>query len=304
MDWLQKITSAIAYIEDNLDGEIDMEEAARRACCSSYNFQRMFSFIADVPLAEYIRRRRMSLAAFDLRGGAKVIDTAVKYGYDSPSAFARAFQAVHGIVPSAAKESGAALKAYPRISFQITIKGDKPMQYRIEEKPAFRIFGLEGVFKNDYSGASPRNPGEFWDQCQKDGDNSPYTALFNNAGTPPAFVSPDLCKIHGACGYRNTGKGTFPYMLFAFEGEGSKIKGYTAVNIPACTWAVFTSEPFSWDAIGQNIDLLYKRFYSEWLPASGYAFMEGTCDTLEIYGGLPGSGNCAYIELWFPIQKK
>ena len=105
MDWLRRLNEAITYIEDNLDGTIDYAQAAQKACCSAYHFQRMFSYMAEVPLSEYIRNRRLSRAAVDLQnGGDKVIDVAVKYGYDSPTAFTRAFQAFHGVTPTAARE--------------------------------------------------------------------------------------------------------------------------------------------------------------------------------------------------------
>ena len=146
MEWVDKMNAALNYIEDNLTENIDFEEVARRACCSSYNFQRMFSFITDTSLAEYIRRRRMSVAALDLqKSDAKVIDVAMKYGYESPISFSRAFSKVHGITPKDAKKSGATLKIYPKISFQISIKGEIPMNYRIETKPAFDVFGIETV---------------------------------------------------------------------------------------------------------------------------------------------------------------
>ena len=106
MDWIERLNSVMDYIEGHLADTISTEEAARIACCSSYHFQRMFAYMADMPLSEYIRRRRMSLAAKDLLSGEKVLDVALKYGYASPTAFNRAFQSVHGIAPSLAGERG------------------------------------------------------------------------------------------------------------------------------------------------------------------------------------------------------
>ena len=135
MEWIERLNNAVTYIEDNIKGDIDIDEASKIACCSTYHFQRMFAYIADVPLSEYVRRRRMSLAAVDLQNGdEKVIDVALKYGYDSPTAFTRAFKNVHGISPSQAKNEGSVLKAFPPISFKITIKGASEMNYRIEKK--------------------------------------------------------------------------------------------------------------------------------------------------------------------------
>jgi len=306
LDLLEKMTRALDYVEANLEGEINYAAAARLACCSSYNLQRMFGFIAGVTLAEYVRRRRMTLAGIALRQGAKVIDTALRFGYDSPVSFARAFRQIHGINPSQARRRrGAApqvLQAWPRISFQITVKGENPMQYRIEEKPAFRIFGIEGIFPCEGNGKKfPRNPHEFWDQC---GQNGKHAKLVRDAGTPPPFVAPGLWKVHGACGFRCVSEDTFPYMIFAFEGQDSKTEGYTTAEFPACTWAVFPSEeqePFVIDDTGVDlITELCRRFYSEWLPTSGYALLEGAGD-IEIYRGTPAQ---CHIELWFPIRKK
>jgi len=146
MDWLTKMNEALDYIENNLTDDIDLTIVAQKACCSSYNFQRMFSFITDIPLAEYIRRRRLTQAALELQNSnAKVIDIAIKYGYDSPVSFSRAFNNIHGITPNEAKQAGVELKAYPKISFHISIKGGQEMNYRIEAKEAFDVFGIETI---------------------------------------------------------------------------------------------------------------------------------------------------------------
>ncbi len=101
MEWIEGLNKSMNYIEEHLTEEIDYEQAAKLACCSTYHFQRMFAYMANLPLSEYIRRRRMSLAAVDLQNGDnKIIDVALKYGYNSPTAFNRAFQNIHGIAPS------------------------------------------------------------------------------------------------------------------------------------------------------------------------------------------------------------
>ena len=150
MDWLDRMNRAMDYMETHLADEISYEEIARKACCSSYHFQRMFPFITGVPLSEYIRRRRLTLAAFDLQtAGCKVIDVALKYGYESPESFTRAFKSLHGISPAAARRVGASLKAYPRMAFQLSIKGDIEMKYRIETREAFDVFGIYGEISTD-----------------------------------------------------------------------------------------------------------------------------------------------------------
>ncbi len=135
MDSLERMNQALAYIEESLADEVDFKQVGRLALCSEYHFRRMFSFLAGVTLSEYIRRRRLTLAAFDLvHQDVRVIDLAVKYGYTSPDAFARAFHTFHGVNPAEAKSSGQALKAYPRMTFQLTIQGGNEMNYRLEQK--------------------------------------------------------------------------------------------------------------------------------------------------------------------------
>lgn len=161
MEWLERMNKALQYMEDNISSDISFEEAARIACCSSYHFQRMFSFITGVTLAEYIRHRRLTMAALELQNGSeKIIDLALKYGYESPDAFTRAFQKLHGVTPSVAREPGVKLKAYPRISFQISVKGDKDMDYRIVDKPAFKVIG-KGIRVSTKDGENIKQIPEF-----------------------------------------------------------------------------------------------------------------------------------------------
>lgn len=295
MDFLTRMNAAMDYIENHLTQEIDPAQVARQAGCSSYHFQRMFPFVTDVSLAEYIRRRRLTQAALDLQHtDMKVVDVAIKYGYASPVSFARAFAALHGITPREAQKAGAALKAYPRMSFQITIKGDKEMTYRIEAKEAFDVFGIETVAS--FSGSGNISPAALWQECHKNGK---YEALLEAAGDLPDFLPKDLCKIHGIEHYRETKAGTFPYMLGAFVSKTSKTAGYQTVHIPAQTYAIFPSEPFRWDEdLFSILSDLHKRFYTEWLPTANYEKVDAA--NLEIYGGTPELG---YLELWYPVQK-
>lgn len=297
MDWLTKMNEAIDYIEMNLTEKIDFNIVAMKAGCSSYNFQRMFSFITDISLAEYIRRRRLTQAALELQNTKiKVIDVAVKYGYDNTTSFSRAFKNLHGLTPVEARQEGAKLKAYPKISFQISIKGDKEMDYRIETKEAFDVFGIETIcsLKGEEGYLTP---GQLWQQCHKNGE---YERLFSNSGKLPNFVAKDLCKIHGVEYYRKTEENTFPYMLCAFCSKDSNTDGYPIVHIPAQTYAIFPSAPFHWDDdFSKVLSTLQKRFYSEWLPTADYNRAEGP--NFEIYGGTAEEG---YIELWYPVVKK
>jgi len=297
MEWLERMNRAIEYMETNLIGEVELSEAARIACSSPYQFQRMFSFITDVTFAEYIRRRRLTLAALELQHSmtAKVIDIALKYGYESPVSFARAFYALHGITPAMARQEGIVLKAYPRISLLITVKGAEAMNYRIESKEVFEVFGIEGVFRVDGSGDEPQTPAKLWEQCLSNGE---VKRLEASAGVLPSIASRDLNLVHAVCSYRKTDPDTFPYMLCALKDATSSTDGYTSVTIPAHTWAIFPSEPHPWDRFGETIETLYKRFYTEWLPTAGYEQVDGI--EFEMYGTKNGLN---YIELWFAVRK-
>lgn len=296
MEWLTKMNSALDYIEQNLTAQIDLNEVCKRACCSSYNFQRMFSFITDVTLAEYIRRRRLTAAAFELQSSdSKVIDVAMKYGYDSATSFARAFSALHGINPKQARRPGVLLKAYPKISFQISIKGEKEMNYRIETKEDFHVFGIE-IMASLSGEEGFLRPDQLWKKCQSNGE---YDKLYEDAGGLPEFVPQDLCRIHAVENYRKTEGNTFSYMLFAFATKNSKTDGYTKMHIPSQTYAVFSSDKFRWDEFNDVLSGMQKRFYSEWLPTANYERVDAA--NFEIYGGDEELG---YLELWFPVNKK
>ncbi|KWX88764.1 hypothetical protein AMQ83_04680, partial [Paenibacillus riograndensis] len=155
MNVLENMNDALSYIEDHLTEEIDFKEVTRRALCSEYHFKRMFSFLAGVPLSEYIRRRRLTIAAYELQQSQlRIIDVAVHVGYSSPDAFTKAFQLFHGVTPSEARAGSPSLKSFPRMTFQLTIRGGSAMNYRIEEKKAFRIVGLKKRVPIQFSGVN------------------------------------------------------------------------------------------------------------------------------------------------------
>ena len=143
MDWLTGMNQIARHIEDHLPQSIDYEILARKVGCSVYEFFRVFSFITGTTVAEYIRRRRLSQAVFDIQCGSdKIIDIALKWGYESPTSFAKAFKELHGITPTAARQSGAACKLYPPISFTLITKGAGEMNFRMEKQKAFVVTGM------------------------------------------------------------------------------------------------------------------------------------------------------------------
>jgi AraC family transcriptional regulator len=296
MDWLERMNGAISYIERNLCSDIDYEEAARIACCSTYHFQRMFSFITDVPLSEYIRRRRLTLAAFDLQNtDVRIIDIALKYGYDSPNSFTRAFQNLHGVTPSLARDRGVQLKAYPCISFYITIKGDVEMNYKIEEKGAFKVFGVEAIIDSTNNENFIKIP-KFWDQCRGDGTLDRLCSI----QVVPKVKG--LCDINSIMCYRDINDTQFPYMIGVVDFEGStKVpEGLVTVEVKPYTWAIFRTEDYTMAEATGKIQAVWKRIFPEWFPTSGYEHDMGP--ELELTYHI--SGDKYYTEVWIPVVKK
>lgn len=283
MEWLMKMNLAIDYIEEHLNDEISYEMAADLACCSNYHFQKMFSCIVGIPLGEYIRRRRLTCAALDLQNGKKVIDIACKYGYDSPTAFNRAFRSIHGIAPSFARKEGTALKAYPRIRFQISIKGANEMEYRIESKPAFRIVGVKRSLDKDIE-TNFRDVPKFWEEISSGPVIGHIIALMN--GEPAGLL--------GVCGTSDC-DGSWNYYI-AVASTLPCPDAMTEFQVPACTWAIFPGKGEMPKAI-QDIE---RRAVMEWLPTSGYEYADAP--DIEVYFDLePDHGG---FEVWMPIVKK
>lgn len=279
MDWLKGLNEAMKYIEENLDGAIDLDTAAKRAYCSSFWFQRMFSYLTDLPLSEYIRRRRMTKAALDIRNGEKVIDVALKYGYNSPTAFNRAFRSVHGIAPSEAKREGVSLIACPPLVFSITVKGDEAMNYRIEHHPAFRILGQKTHFTNGVEESFQKVP-SIWKEEKEKGIIPRLCELMDGA--------PD--GILGVC--TSAPEKEFDYYI-AVASTKPCPHGLSDLLVPESDWAIFECT----GPIPQAIQNMQKRIVSEWLPTSGYRYAE--CPDLERYFAEED-----HAEIWIPVVRK
>lgn len=281
MEWIENFNKAINYMEEHIREEVDYEKAAQIACCSVFHFQRMFTYMAGLPLSEYIRRRRMSLAAVDLQSSNdKIIEIALKYGYSSPTAFNRAFQGVHGIAPSAARKEGMILKSYPPISFKITIKGVEEMNYRVEEKEAFRIVGVSQPLFKEIEKNFEIVPA-MWGKAVADGTIEKLASMMNSSPKGLLGVS--------ACGNAEEWK------YFIAVASTDQAKDLEEYEIPASIWAVFPGS-------GTNLSIqeLEKRIVTEWLPTSGYEY--GNAPDIEVY--LNPDPNNAQYEVWIPVVKK
>lgn len=281
MEWIERLNDAISYLEEHLTKEIDYEQLGQIACCSSYHFQRMFAYMAGVPLSEYIRRRKMSLAAVDLQSkNMKIIDAALKYGYNSPTAFNRAFRSVHGIAPSAVKNEGVSVKSFPPIRFKITVKGAEEMNYRIETKDAFRIIGVSVPLNKDIEQNFAVIP-QKWQEVSMSGTLQNLAGLMNQP--PMGVLGVSTCND------------TEPWRYYIAVSTSRENSGFEEYTVPAATWAIFPGE-----GTNQSIQELERRIVTEWLPTSGYEY--GSAPDIEVYLN-PDPQNAKY-EVWIPVVKK
>lgn len=284
MEWIERLNKAINYIEENITKEIEYEQVAKIACCSTYHFQRMFAYMADVPLSEYIRRRRMSLAAVELQNDdKKIIDVALKYGYSSPTAFNRAFKSIHGVAPSVIKKGEiTTLKAFPPISFKISIKGAEEMNYRIEKKEAFRIVGVSQPLHTELEKNFEIVP-QMWQKVALDGTLQKLISMMDSQ--PQGVLGISICN--------NSEEWKYCISVSSTKSIDNTLEEYI---VPAFTWAIFSGE----GQCPQAMQELEKRIITEWLPTSGYEYDNGP--DIELY--LNPDPQNAKFEVWIPVVKK
>jgi AraC family transcriptional regulator len=290
MDSIKRMNDALNYIEENLDNEIDLKEVARLAFCSEYHFQRMFSFLSGITLSEYIRRRRLTLAAFELNNSnVRIIDLAVKYGYSSPDSFTRAFQGLHGLTPSEARHNGKSLKSYPKMTFQLSINGGNEMNYRIKEKEAFRIIGIMKRVPIVFNGVNPEIAA-MW----KSLDEKTIATLKGISNVEPlGLISASVNFSEG----RMEEKGELDHYIGTATTKECP-DNLAALEVPASTWAVF-------EAVGPFPDTLqniWGRIYSEWFPSSGYEQAEGPEILWNEHKDV--TSPVFRSEIWIPVLKK
>ncbi|MFD1413301.1 AraC family transcriptional regulator [Oceanobacillus jeddahense] len=283
MDTLDSLNAAVNYIEEHLDNEINYQQAAQIACFSEHHFKRMFSFLAGIPLSEYVRRRRLTLAALELRdNNKKVIDVALKYGYLSPDSFSRAFQELHHTLPSRVKQTGVSLKAYPPISFQISIKGDVEMKYRFVEKDSFHVVGYKEVMQPENGDFNPT----LWSTLT-DEDYANLEMLRSEDVDLSGVLNITVNTCHGP----DQSEEALEYYIAVVTDQVAPAH-LAALEIPKQQWAVFDAEGEMPDALTNT----WSRIYTDWFPTSGYELTEAP----EIVKNVDDTK----IEIWIPVQKE
>ena len=287
MFWVVAIQKAIDFMERNLMEPITIDEIAREANFSTFHFQRTFTLLTDTSVGEYLRRRRLTLAAEDLYlTNEKVIDIACKYGYDTPEAFAKAFRRQHGLSPTDARKSMKKVKSYNRLAIQVSLKGAEPMKYTIVEKKAFQLIGI----KREYSLENEENltgiP-KLWNEVNSDGTCEKLIRLNNG----------ELKAILGVCVVpdERTNENIIEYWVAA-EHTGKVPEGLFAIDIPASKWAIFEVHGAMPDAIQK----VWKQIFSEWFPSNGYEHAAGP--ELEVYPAGDSSREDYYSEIWIPVM--
>ncbi|MGF7047760.1 AraC family transcriptional regulator [Paenibacillus sp. DS2015] len=287
MEWLIRMKEALDYMESKMEEHINIDDIAKVAYSSPFHFQRMFYMLTGVSVADYIRRRRLTLAAQELAiSKVKVLEVALKYGYESPESFAKAFRKAHGIAPSSAREPGIQLKAFPRLSFHLTLKGDQEMEYRIVEKEDFTVIG-KSIQVTTRDGENLREIPLLWQEANKDGTSDRLAEIGLNK---------DLLGICTGMDHTNE---TFAYWI-AVEGRpgSADLQGLASTVIPAANWAVFTSI----GPMPHAIQTLWERIFQEWFPGTGYEHTGGP--ELELYPPGNPSAEDYRCEVWVPIKKK
>lgn len=300
MDWITGLQKAIDYIEMHLTEEIDFEKVAAQSFSSSYHFQRVFSILCGFTVGEYIRNRRLSLAGMELAAtDSKVIDVALKYGYESPDSFAKAFQKFHGITPSQARNDGSSLRSFSRLVLKISLEGGTMMDYRLEEKPEMTLVG----YKRRFSGT----PAERYDQ-----ERDFYVNTRANQYMLKGMVHDCDTQYNVITGFREEGYDFYIASLIEqpwlkndwFDSLGEDAARFEEIVIPAGLYVVCETERTKTPTM--LIDDLRKKIVSEWLPSSGYELSDAP--EVEVHHWFYEAGNDEvknrrYIELWLPVSR-
>ncbi|MFE1765455.1 GyrI-like domain-containing protein [Streptomyces angustmyceticus] len=284
---LERLNQAMDHIESHLDRPVDVTRLAHIAVTSEYHFRRLFSALAGMPLSEYIRRRRLTVAGAEVLAGERtLLDVAVRYGYGSGEAFARAFRGMHGVGPGEARRTGAVLKSQPRMSFRLIVEGSSSMRYRIVDKEEFRVVGAKARVPLVHEGVNPA------------------IAEFIRG------IAPETLRRIGALSDQEPeGIVGVSDQLAASRAEGTELDYYHGVvtsaeapgdldvlTVPAGSWAVFESSgPFP-----HTLQHLWRDVFTQWFPSNPYRSRPGP-EILRVR--LSQDGARADAGLWIPVER-
>lgn len=281
MNWIESLQLAIAYMEEHLLENMTMEQIAAQAHISPFHFQRTFALLTDVTVAEYIRRRRLTLAANELiQSDYKIIDLALKYGYDTPESFSKAFRRQHGIAPSEARKNSTSVKSYNRLVIQLSLKGAEPMNHRIVEQTTFTLVGIKQAFSY-IDGENLRGIAKMWQDAYTSGTEDRLFELNNGV----------IQGLLGVCVDQNEIQEKQMEYWIATAYDGEEPEGLSSFTIPASKWSVFEVE----GPMPESMQRLWKQIISEWFPSNPYE--HAGIPELEVY---PGPHKPP--QIWIPIK--
>ena len=285
---LEQLNQALDHLDAHLDREVDMGEVARTAAVSEYHFRRLFSALAGMPLPVYVRRRRMTLAGAEvLAGELTLLDIALRYGYGSGEAFARAFRSVHGIGPGEARRTGAALTAQPRMSFRVVVEGSTTMRYRIVEKERFRVVGRKARVPLVHEGLNAAGTAHV-----ESLDKQAVIRMKALADGEPEGVLSAVVHLSDS---REEGTEA-DYWVGVATGPGTTAEGFDALDVPAGTWAVFDNHgPYP-----SALQELWRDVFTQWFPSNPYSPRPGP----ELLRTRPVQiGAATDSQVWVPVER-
>lgn len=287
---LDQLNQAMDRIERNLDHTIDVAALARTACTSEYHLRRMFSALAGMPLSEYVRRRRLTVAGAEvLSGDATLLEIAVRYGYGSGEAFARAFRTMHGVGPGEARRTGAALVSQPRLAFRLTVEGSSSMQYRVVDRPAFTVTGFKARIPLVHSG-----PNQAIIDFVRGLDKPAVEHLEKLSDQEPQGIVAVCDDLDPS---RAEGTELDYYHAVITSAPDPAPEGTTTLPVPPGTWAVFTAS----GPAPQAIQELWRDVFTEWFPSNPYRTRPGP-EILRTR--MSPDGTEADAELWLPVERE
>ena len=296
MEWLTSIRTAIDYIDEHLEENISAQDVADRVNISPFFLQRGFSLMTGYGIGEYIRNRRLYQAAVDLKETEwKVIDIALRYCYETPESFTKAFSRFHGVTPSQVRD-GAAINVFLPLTIKLSVQGGSQMDYKIAPMFPFKVIGFQKVFDNE--NAYTEIP-KFWDEICEKYANNVYAG--NAPANPYEQALMDNCiGEYGVC-IDDIGGGKFRYLIAGRYTGGAIPEGMVVYEFPRNEWAVF-------DCIGPNPQTLQSvntRIFSEWLPGNPDYELSGNA-TVEWYDCINGeiSDPDYHSAIWVPVKKK
>lgn len=279
MEWLKSLNHAIDYMEEHLTDNITCEDVAEHIYISSFHFQRTFNLLTGITVGEYLRNRRLSLAGQELlKGEEKVIDIALKYGYETPESFSKAFSRFHGITPNQAKKEGSVLKSFNRLVIKIKLEGGNTMDYRIVKKDAFKVVAKTRLFSCE---TSQQDIPKFWNE-------------YYNTG-----LAGKVCGMMGICAQPKNDTRIWKYGIGCEEKFANEIpKNFEVLEIPSYTWAIFTCV----GPMPNAIQDMWERVYSEWLPQADYELISDY--DIEYYTEGDNTKKDYVSEIWIPVKHK